>query len=279
MTDLNNNAGKIQPPTPPVEPNDGRRILAFGLIGIIGGLLTRLSFAFLLPDLELSSSISFLLLNSVVIGVLGILISPFFGVAAIILGIRKIKKMRIGIANRMGGWKVTAGIICSAISVLMCLPSLIFFNNAMIELNWRHGRSFDCWDNVTAISSCMLMYAEDYDGRLPPVENWTESIDRFIGSRKSLKCKYDDRPGKVVSYGMNAALSGQKVSNIANPAEVVLIYEANQPGKSPYGGLEAVCDPPRHKGGNHFAFLDAHGKWSKEIPSFTPILKTPKKKQ
>jgi prepilin-type processing-associated H-X9-DG protein len=67
---------------------------------------------------------------------------------------------------------------------------------------------------------------------------------------------------------MNAALSGKKLSEIANPGQTVLLFESAKPGLVTSGRATDVATPPRHSGGNCFAFADGHAKCQKEPPEF-----------
>jgi hypothetical protein len=96
-----------------------------------------------------------------------------------------------------------------------------------------------------------------------------------------------DKSGARSSYGMNRALARLRVTEIANPDELVSVYETAHPGDNPSGGPEDVAEPPRHPRstypsprwyeGNMYGFVSGR-IWTTEVwelpdgPTFVPEL-------
>ena len=129
------------------------------------------------------------------------------------------------------------------------------------------ARKASCLSNVKNLSLAMQMYAADNDDSLPEASGWVEALMDYIMDESVLKCP-DDESEATCSYGMNEALSGKSLAELANPEEVVVFFETANPGDNPVGGAEDVVDPPRHMGGNNYGFGDGHATWLEEAPSF-----------
>ncbi|NIM06623.1 MAG: DUF3352 domain-containing protein [Armatimonadetes bacterium] len=129
------------------------------------------------------------------------------------------------------------------------------------------SRQANCLSDVRQITTAMMMFAADHDDRLPEASRWTEEIQPYLTSQRALCC-LNDSSGAKSSYGMNAALSGKKLSDMPNPESTVLVFEAAHPGPNPRGDSGAVAVPPRHEGGNNFGFVDGHVMVLKETPTF-----------
>jgi prepilin-type processing-associated H-X9-DG protein len=124
-----------------------------------------------------------------------------------------------------------------------------------------------CLSNEKQIALAMLMFADDHDGILPNADTWKDDLLPYIKNAKLLQCP-SDISGAKCSYAMNAALSGKKSREIANPGQTVLLFESAKPGLVTSGRATDVATPPRHSGGNCFAFADGHAKCQKATPTF-----------
>jgi len=107
-------------------------------------------------------------------------------------------------------------------------------------------RDYPCELNVENIAMCMQMYAADWDDRLPDPDHWVDQLGQeYARNMAVFKCAADKSDARC-SYGMNRALSGLRVTEIANPDDLVSVYETAHPGDNPSGGPGDVADPPRH---------------------------------
>src|SRR5579871_1824993 len=121
---------------------------------------------------------------------------------------------RLGMAVRM--------ICLSLLAVSLVTRVISFLHIGCSELL---AQSHQCISNLKQVSIGALMYAQDYDERLPPAIHWSEAID----SRVKKVAEEQTHPGdpfhcpaadSPASYGMNAALSAISLSEIDAPAEI-----------------------------------------------------------
>ena len=124
-----------------------------------------------------------------------------------------------------------------------------------------------CLSNVKNLSLAMQMYLADNNDRFPATERWVEEMMPYLRNEEVLKCPADESDA-MCSYAMNEALSGTRLTEVQDPAGLVVFFETAHPGDNPVGGPDDVVSPPRHEGGNHYAFADGRAAWSDEVPNF-----------
>jgi prepilin-type processing-associated H-X9-DG protein len=112
------------------------------------------------------------------------------------------------------------------------------------------------------------LYASRHNGRLPDAARWTDDMSGYVYGQELLISPA--APRLECAYAMNAALSGQRLADLANPAQTVLFFESDLGTCNASGGVEAVCKPPRHEGGNLYAFADGHVELRAQAPAFGP---------
>ena len=82
-------------------------------------------------------------------------------------------------------------------------------------------------DRLKQVALAAIMYAQDYDEKLPPMksaEAAKEALKPYVRSEEIFVDPTSKKPFKA-----NAALSGKQLSQIEQPGETILFYEA-QPG-------------------------------------------------
>jgi hypothetical protein len=217
------------------------------------------------------------------------------GLIAIIMGKRALGRMVEGeatvrdFANMRRGIK--RGAWGMAIGGVACL-GIWFLGQIMIGVEDKKS-SIICINNEKQICTALQLYADDNDGYLPPATNWTENAVQYSKNISSFYChshwlrthkKHENTSviimarnslgveTRVRDYGLNAALAGKRLSDLANPSEVVLIYETSQLAVSPSGSAVNVTRPGLHNKGNYYRFADGHVKWIEdgEAASFVP---------
>jgi len=116
----------------------------------------------------------------------------------------------------------------------------------------------------------MLMYAQDYDERLPRSRGWSDVVYPYIKSKGIFLCPAvrGDRPG----YAVNAPLDVLSLSRFESCAHTVMLFDSDAlvRNAADRGGSWPV--PPRHSGGNNAAYVDGHVKWLRDKPDFAVSL-------
>jgi len=231
-----------QPPTEqaPMRPHRGTTILVLGILGLVT-------------------------MGTVCGGII-------LGIIAWIMGRKDLRAMDRGVMNPEGRGTTQAGTICGIIAIPLSVFSITILMAILFPVFMQakeKAQQVSCLSNEKNLCLAMLMFADDHNDTLPQASRWMEDISPYMKETHELKCANDKSNAKS-SFAMNAALSGKKLGEIADPANTVLLYETSAPGDSPSGGAEDVALPGRHNKGNNFAFADGHCKWQKQTPEFGP---------
>jgi prepilin-type processing-associated H-X9-DG protein len=104
------------------------------------------------------------------------------------------------------------------------------------------------------------MWLADHDDRFPTTERWVDELMPYLRNEDVLKCP-DDDSGARSSYALNKAVIGKRLTDVEDPAGLVVFYETAHPGENPVGGPDDVVSPARHDGGNNFGYADGHAMW------------------
>jgi len=114
-----------------------------------------------------------------------------------------------------------------------------------------------CVSNVKQICLGIVQYVQDNDQRFPDADKWVDEVYPYI---KSMQVFQDpqDKPDSKWSYAYNRALSGKKMTDIASPADTVLIFDSNLETKNASDKGESIPKPGRHQGKTVIGFTDGH---------------------
>jgi prepilin-type processing-associated H-X9-DG protein len=112
-----------------------------------------------------------------------------------------------------------------------------------------------CLSNFKQLALNILSYAGDFDDRLPLAASWRTDVEPYMRS-SGLRCPESKA---AWTYGTNRALSGQALSKLPKPENLVLLFETESSTKNAAGGPEAVA--LRHDGGSNFAFADGSARF------------------
>lgn len=123
------------------------------------------------------------------------------------------------------------------------------------EQSRRQAVSDQCGEQLGALAEAMQSYLDEHEGRYPAADTWVSDLRPYLEDASVLTCP-EESSGAVTSYGMNAALAGKLMGEVADPEMTVLFYETLHPGDCPSGGVDDIVDPARHVDGNNFAFVD-----------------------
>lgn len=145
------------------------------------------------------------------------------------------------------------------------------------------ARTAACRSNLKQLAGALRLYAEDADGRLPPVAVWSDAVrsnlpepsDSYAADIARVLTCPGDNVGTGNSYAMNEALSGLALVKASDPTAIVLLFESNLHVPNAAGSAKDLAVPERHPSSpgnrnNNFAFLDGHVKWSEDPPPFGP---------
>jgi hypothetical protein len=145
---------------------------------------------------------------------------------------------------------------------------------------WYHPRIIDdkplripCRSHVRHLALGMLMYAQDYDKRLPNALSWATGLKPYVQAEWAFHCPDDMRPGSQPhdvtgravgprSYDMPQRWSYQLLPPDAKGgAAMIVLYEIGDEG--------LAC---RHEGGMYVGFADAHASWVAQRPGLDRMI-------
>jgi prepilin-type processing-associated H-X9-DG protein len=113
-----------------------------------------------------------------------------------------------------------------------------------------------CMSNLKALASAQLMYANDYRDQLPIASQWGDLIRPYV-KPDEYRCPSIPK-GQGFGYAMNVRLSRQKVSRLATPGQIPLLYDSSNLAWNAHDPVTSLPNPPRHIRLNNIAFADGH---------------------
>lgn len=153
-------------------------------------------------------------------------------------------------------------IAVTTISIIVILWYGFFGKSFMFKPSGRIMQ-VACLSNMKMLDMAMQMYMDDNDGYLPPRNlDWTKIQYKYSKMRKDLSCLSQPAPENKSSYGLNKNLDNINIIDLANNANIIMVFEAKI-GKNPRGAKELLAYPPRHFGGYNIGFADGHCKYFK----------------
>ena len=198
-----------------------------------------------------------LAIASLILAVCGIFTCSLTSIPALILGIVALCAINKNAQQLKGQGLAIAGIVVSAISIVV-VPFITIMMAILMPSLARartHAMTAVSLNKARQICTAMMIYCEENDGRLPPTDNWPAALENYIGNEKMLTSPFAPDAGRA--WAMNAQLSGRKINDIKQPHRVVLIFEARF-GSPPAGGRELLPERPRGRRGYVIGFPDSH---------------------
>lgn len=89
----------------------------------------------------------------------------------------------------------------------------------------ERARRSSCLSNVKQLSNALLMYASDYDERLPPANVWHDAIFPYVKNEWIWHCP--TRKERVPSYSYNALLHCRSLTEVGSPKEQPMLFETD----------------------------------------------------
>lgn len=194
-----------------------------------------------------------LAITSLVLGIMGAFTCGTTALIGLILGIIALVKVKQSRGALGGGGIALAGIIVSAIFLLMLPIFAAAFLPAFAKAKQK-AQTINCVSNVKQLSIAMRIYATDNQDHYPAATNWCDTLRSHAGMTNVFHCPADSS-GVRCSYAFNAQLAGAEVGKVA--PGTVMIFEANG-GWNISGGEELMLAQPRHGRLIVVGFADGH---------------------
>jgi hypothetical protein len=200
-----------------------------------------------LPVTPTEAKTSGLAITSLVLGVLG-----FCGITALvglILGIVALVKINRSGGRLSGQGLAIAGICVSGFMLLLVLlfiipPFMAVLTQPVPAGAKSKAQIINCMNNVKQLTLGVMIYANANHDQCPPADTWCDSIRKNVGSEKVFICPAASL-GSRCHYAFNRKLGGVPIAKITNPAQTVMIFEADG-GWNASGGRELMTRPARH---------------------------------
>jgi hypothetical protein len=204
-----------------------------------------------------SAKTSGLAIASLILGICGIFTCGLAAIVGLILGIVGLCAISKRAEQLKGKGLAIAGIVTSAFGIVL-IPFMAIFMAILMPALVRartQARTVVLKSYARQICLAMAMYCDDNDGSFPPAENWPDVLKPYIGNEKILTSPFTPEAGRA--WAMNKNLDGRKLSDIKQPYQVVLIFEArfNSP---PAGGLELLPEGTQERKCYIIGFVDSH---------------------
>ncbi|MBC8064002.1 MAG: hypothetical protein H7Y17_04175 [Chlorobia bacterium] len=116
-----------------------------------------------------------------------------------------------------------------------------------------------CLSNSKQIALSLIIYAADYDERLPDRDAWmdlatpyTKNQEIFVDPEIRVKGQH--------GYAFDSRLSRKKTDQFQSPATQSMIYDSINLARNASDPFASLPNPGRHKGRNSIGYLDGHVK-------------------
>ena len=159
------------------------------------------------------------------------------------------------------------------IAIIVILASILF---PVVNRGGYDARRSSCQSNQKQIALAFLVYAQDYDDRLPPVTSssagWASLVRPYAKSWWLWDCpSTPTNSGATTDYFFNGRLARYPTSRIVLPNKTLLLGEGDDGCRAsaelrsfPLAALRNKKSPAwRHREGANYAFTDGHVKWFK----------------
>lgn len=197
---------------------------------------------------------SALAISSLVLGILGLFTCGFTALIGLILGIIGFTKIKKSQGRLSGSGLAIAGIVVSAIFVLM-LPIFAAMLLPALAKAKAKAQSIQCMNNAKQIALGVIMYA-DANTNMPTAATWCDAVLTEVGSERVFQCGAANKEGRS-HYAYNTNLDGFDLNKVKDPATTVLIFESTG-GWNLSGGRELLLQNSRHNRKIVVGFVDGH---------------------
>jgi prepilin-type processing-associated H-X9-DG protein len=142
----------------------------------------------------------------------------------------------------------------AAIGIVLFLAGVLF---PVFAVSGPSGPTTQCLSNGKQLGLGMLLYASDFDERLPHSDHWLSDLDPYV-KNPDLACPAT--PTKRYGYAMHLSLSGAELKSVEKPEERIMLFESIAVIPNAAGDEGLLPNPGRHKGRNTIAYADGHVK-------------------
>ncbi len=135
----------------------------------------------------------------------------------------------------------------AGVGVLGCLLPVIALFAAVVGAFLDFSASLNsgaCHDSAEYYRNALMMYAQDYDERLPPSNRWADTLFPYTKLTYDVPCP--SRPNAIGPYAFNAALDRRLLAKVN--AKTPLLFESNAGHRNHSDLLQSFARPHKGKG-------------------------------
>jgi hypothetical protein len=192
------------------------------------------------------------------------LVGAVLGLVALVVGGltgRRLKKLREqeeesagDIGRTAGGFTLGCGLLVGTLLLLgWLLPSHIW----PFAHQGQGGRKAACLSNVKNLALALQMYLADNGDVFPAADAWCESLEDYVKNWDVFRCPSVRDRDRECDFAFNDALDGASMSDLADPASTVAIFESDV-GWNAAGDASILPAAPRHLEGDIYGRADGH---------------------
>ncbi len=192
---------------------------------------------------------------SLVVSIVGFAIG--LGIVAIILGIIGQNQIKASMGRQKGGGLAIAGIVVGCIGTVAFIPIILgailypVFDNARMK-----ARDSSCMSNLKQLSLAVSAYTQDYNGKMPIADKWSDAIAPLTNESRVFRCPSARKLD--CGFSFNDKLDQVSLEKITIPSNTPLLFDAKGGWNS---ALPVSSFDARHQGGYNISFVDGHVTW------------------
>lgn len=122
-------------------------------------------------------------------------------------------------------------------------------------------RAGACSGNLKKLSRALLLYAEDYDGKLPAAKTWSDATLPYSDA-EAFRCPASQAEA---GYAFNINLADETTKRLRHPEARPLLFDSNRGVKNAADAVSSFA--LRHGGRGNVAYLNGHVRAVTRAPS------------
>jgi hypothetical protein len=143
-------------------------------------------------------------------------------------------------------WFVKA-VGCATV-VVGLLWILTFFVGRALQPLAVIGKTVTCRANVQQMTRAFGIYAEDWQGQLPPSDRWMDRTAGYVDTPDRFHCPSVAKPGAPeYGYAMNSRVAGKNRETMRDADRAELVYDSSNLARNASDAVASLPIPPRHQ--------------------------------
>jgi len=120
------------------------------------------------------------------------------------------------------------------------------------------AESTTCLANIKQLATGMALYAQDYDGTMPPTQMWATNLLPYTKNEWLFTCPTLRRANEQGGYALDSRFDGIKTSTIPDPRTTVMLFESTTKQIGASDAQTSLLMKPRHGDKISIGYADGH---------------------